>query len=212
LTNQSSIPLYLFLSGLGTGKSRNANEFHQTAINSLSAKEDKELLDRIRDAYVFHVSYENGTSLRPGEDSFLAIGTRMLFQLLGEKMHFDEVLQRYNPPSPLSVVSLVAKYQNRNLKDITVILVVDAMQQLISDTNECLNKNSTFHRTMTSIADLGLSKIFLLTCITSIVTSPVEKALIHAHRKRVYLPVFSLEPPTYRKKNKVVPVFKKKEL
>ena len=57
------IPLYLFLSGAGTGKSRNANEFHQTAITCLSEPEDTELLTKIKEAWVFHVSYENGTTL-----------------------------------------------------------------------------------------------------------------------------------------------------
>lgn len=57
------IPTNFFLSGTGTGKSRNASEFHKMAINCLSANEDEELLARIKDAYVFHVSYKNKTSL-----------------------------------------------------------------------------------------------------------------------------------------------------
>ena len=44
-----NLPIYLFLSGAGTGKSRNANEFHQTAITCLSAQEDEELLTRIKE-------------------------------------------------------------------------------------------------------------------------------------------------------------------
>ncbi|CAG8748075.1 5060_t:CDS:2, partial [Funneliformis mosseae] len=48
-----NLPIYLFLSGAGTGKSRNANEFHQTAITCLPAQEDEELLTRIKEAWVF---------------------------------------------------------------------------------------------------------------------------------------------------------------
>uniref|UniRef100_U9TPU5 Uncharacterized protein n=1 Tax=Rhizophagus irregularis (strain DAOM 181602 / DAOM 197198 / MUCL 43194) TaxID=747089 RepID=U9TPU5_RHIID len=147
--DKTNIPIYLFLSGAGTGKSRNANEFQQTAISSVS--KDKDLLARIKDAYVFNVSYENGTALRPREDPFLAIGTRMLFQLLREEMDFDEVRLTYEPPSPMSVLSLVAKYRNRDLKDITVILIVDAMQQLMLSTDDGLNKDSDFYRTIITI-------------------------------------------------------------
>ncbi|RGB22757.1 hypothetical protein C1646_775582 [Rhizophagus diaphanus] len=208
--DKTNIPIYLFLSGAGTGKSRNANEFQQTAISSVS--KDKVLLARIKDAYVFNVSYENGTALRPREDPFLAIGTRMLFQLLREEMDFDEVRLTYEPPSPMSVLSLVAKYRNRDLKNITVILIVDAMQQLMLSTDDGLNKDSDFYRTTSSIGDLGLNKTFLLPCITCTIATSVEKALQFSHRKRAYLPVSSLKPPTYRQGNKVIPVFEKKEI
>jgi hypothetical protein len=210
--DKSNIPLYLFLSGAGTGKSRNASEFHQTAISCLSTSKDKDLLARIKDAYVFHVSYENGTSLRPNEDPFMAIGSRMLFQLLREEMVFDEVRSRYEPPHPLSVLSLVAKYRNRDLKDITVILIVDSMQQLMLSIDDGLKEDSVFYHTMTSFADLGLNNIFLLPCITSTIAGSVEKALKFSHRKRAYLPVSSLKPPTYRQGNRVILVFERKEI
>src|SRR6266498_2929917 len=72
------MPLYLFLAGAGTGKSRNASEFHQTAVECLS-DEDEELKNKLRNAWVFHVSLENGSSLREEETiAFRAIGNRML--------------------------------------------------------------------------------------------------------------------------------------
>ncbi|RIA88035.1 hypothetical protein C1645_739700 [Glomus cerebriforme] len=105
------------------GKSRNANEFHQTAITCLSAQEDGELLTRIKEAWVFLISYENE---RPDEPHpYFAIGTRMLLQLLRDKMRLHET---YKPPGPLDVVSLIAKHHNQDLKNVTVILVVDGMQ------------------------------------------------------------------------------------
>ena len=140
--DKTNIPIYLFLSGAGTGKSRNASEFHKTAINCLSANEDEELLARIKDAYVFHVSYENGTNLRPKEDDPLrAVGSRMLFQLLREEMSLNDVLFRYEAPFPMSVISLVAKHENRDMKDITVILVVDGLQQIMACEDDGLHKS-----------------------------------------------------------------------
>ncbi|RHZ82069.1 hypothetical protein Glove_114g37 [Diversispora epigaea] len=104
--DKTTIPLYLFLSRAGTGKSRNANEFHRTAISCLSAQEDQELLTRIKKAWVFLISLENGTSLLPMENPYFAIGTRMLFQLLRMKMSLCDVIRAYEPPDPLKVVSL----------------------------------------------------------------------------------------------------------
>ncbi|CAG8470713.1 13454_t:CDS:1 [Funneliformis mosseae] len=98
------------------------------AINCLSANEDEELLAKIKDTYIFHVSYENRTSLQLGENPFLTISTRMLLQLLEEKMKLDDVLFKYESSYSLSVILLIAEHQNCDLKNITVILIIDSMQ------------------------------------------------------------------------------------
>ena len=206
--DKMTLPIYLFLSGAGTGKSRNASEFYQTAVTCLSAQEDMGLLTRIKEARVFLVSYENGTALRPGEDSFLAIGTRMLSQLLKKKRGFESVRLTYEPPPPLDVISLIAKHQNRDLKNTTVILVVDGMQQLMSSKDDGLNSDSLLYRTLSAIADLTHSGSFVIPVCTSTITGPIEGTLKYSHRKRVYLPVASLQPPNYRQGDSLVPVFK----
>ncbi|CAG8433446.1 1783_t:CDS:10 [Diversispora eburnea] len=153
-----NIPLYLFLSGAGTGKSRNANEFHQTAITCLSAQEDEELLTRIKESWVFLVSYETGLALRSDESNpYLSIVTRMLFQLLREKMMFHEIIRTFKPPDALNVVTLIAKHHNRDLKNVTVILVVDGMQQLMENKDDGLKLNSKFYKTLTFVADLAFT-------------------------------------------------------
>ena len=144
--DKTCMPLYLFLSGAGTGKSRNATEFHRTAVNFLG-DEDEELREKLRNAWVFHTSFENGTSLRLSEsDPFTAIGTRMLHQLLPEKA-FDQI--DYKAPDPLAVLRQVAKGENKELKDTAVILIVDGMQQLMDSRNDGHNRNSRFYRTLT---------------------------------------------------------------
>ncbi|KAF0345698.1 putative crinkler family protein [Gigaspora margarita] len=188
--DKMTLPLYLFLSGAGSGKSRNANEFHQTAISCLSTQEDKELLTRIKEAWVFFVSYENGTSLRNNEyQPYLAIGTRMLLQLLRERMNLDKIIEIYDPPSPLEVVLL-----------------------LMENKDDGLNSNSQFYRTLSSIGDLLFSRIFIIPVFTSTITGPIESTLKYSHRKRVYLPVASLQPPNYRKGDSLIPVFKNDEI
>ncbi|CAG8693137.1 4128_t:CDS:2, partial [Funneliformis caledonium] len=208
-----NLPLYLFLSGAGTGKSRNANEFHRMAITCLSAQEDEELLTRIKEAWVFLVSYENGLALRTEESHpFFAIGTRMLFQLLRGKMMLHEIIKTFNPPDPLDVVSLIAKHHNRDLKNATVILVVDGMQQLMENKDDGLKLNSTFYKTLTSVADLAFSSTFVIPVCTSTITGPIDGMLRYSPRKRIYLPVASLQPPNYRQGDILVPVFKNDEI
>ncbi|CAG8781748.1 645_t:CDS:2, partial [Acaulospora colombiana] len=95
----------------GTGKSRNANEFHQMAITCLSVQEDEELLTRIKEAWSY------------------AISTSQIF---------PEIINKYEPPDPLDVVKLIAKHHNRDLKNVTVILVVDGIQQLMLNNDDDL--------------------------------------------------------------------------
>src|SRR3954451_16671956 len=105
----------------------------------------------------------------------------MLLQLLAEEMTLDDVVFRYEAPYPSSIISLVAKHQNRDLKNITVILVVDGMQQLMVHEDDGLNKDSDFYRTLSSIGDLGLNEIFLMPCCTCTITSLIENAVALSH-------------------------------
>ncbi|KAG0372990.1 hypothetical protein BGX24_012316 [Mortierella sp. AD032] len=78
MIDQTYMLLYLFLCGAGTGKSRNAQELHQSAVSCLT-EDDQELRNRIAQAWVFHVSFENGTRpLKQEVDPIYAIGARML--------------------------------------------------------------------------------------------------------------------------------------
>ncbi|CAG8447029.1 967_t:CDS:2, partial [Acaulospora colombiana] len=177
------------------------------------AQEDEELLTRIKEAWVFLVSFENGFGLRTNEsDTYFAIGSRMLFQLLREKMMFPEITNKYEPPDPLDVVKLIAKHHNRNLKNVTVILVVDGMQQLMLNNDDGLKSDSSFYKTLTSVADLAFNGIFVIPVCTSTITGPIDGMLRYSQRKRIYLPVTSLQPPNYRQGDSLVPVFKNDEI
>jgi hypothetical protein len=86
--DKMTIPLYLFLSGAGTGKSRNACELDNSAnrcFNGTYSEKKDDLAEWLKDPFVFHVTFENGTSIQTGElDPWRAIGSRMLFQVLRE--------------------------------------------------------------------------------------------------------------------------------
>jgi hypothetical protein len=97
--DETYIPIYFYLGGAGTGKSRHGSEFAssvQTAITLCT--EDPlyhELTQRLKTAFVFHVSFENGTPLTPEEtrNPWNAVGVRMLHQLLDKPI--DYIRSRY---------------------------------------------------------------------------------------------------------------------
>ncbi|KAF8956431.1 hypothetical protein BGZ46_002378, partial [Entomortierella lignicola] len=188
------MPIYLFLSGAGTGKSRNASEFHNTAMSSLS-DDDTELRIRLQHAWAFHVTLENGTALQPSElDPVHAVGSRMLLQLVPGTELVD-ILRDYEAPHPLDVIRLVAKHYNQQLSDSTIILVVDGMQRLMSNYEAGLQADSVFYKTLTAIGDLTQYGAFILPCCTATVTRPVNECLKSSVRKRVFLPVAPLTTP-----------------
>ncbi|CAG8747897.1 5840_t:CDS:2 [Funneliformis caledonium] len=76
------------------------------------------------------VRNRNGHSLRPIEkDSYMTIATQMPFQLLEEKL--DTVIARYELTSYGDVLNLVVKYENEELENATIILIIDGMQNMI---------------------------------------------------------------------------------
>ncbi|KAG0287648.1 hypothetical protein BGZ97_007036, partial [Linnemannia gamsii] len=189
-----------------TGKSRNAEEFHQSAVSCLT-ENDQELRNRIEHAWVFHVSLENGTSpLIQEVDPIEAVGNRMLLQLLPDK-RLNDVVGAYEGVHPMHVLDLVATRTGQDLKSATVILVVDGLQSFMSNPSDGVNKESAFYRALTNIGDLAIRDVFLMVCCTATVTSPVDKALASTHRNRVVLPVASLEPPHITRNGLSTPVF-----
>ena len=89
--DKKTVPLYLFFSGSGTGKSRNACELHHLALRCFNG-EFREKVDEIASCltnpYVFHVSLENGTSLTDD----------------GQLMSIAELNDLFIPPTPEQVI------------------------------------------------------------------------------------------------------------
>jgi hypothetical protein len=203
--DKTKMPLYLFLCGAGTGKSRNAYEFHETTMAVLS-DDDDELREKLKTAWVFHTSMENGTNLRPDEsDPMAAIGMRMLLQLKGG--NFDSLRRSFSTPVPWDVLELVSKHEKTDLRDASVILIVDGLQALMNTDEDGHDKESPFYRTLASIGDLALQGTFLIPCCTATCFGPAKNALSQSNQARVYLPVASLAPPTITRNGKQEDVF-----
>lgn len=212
-TDKNNTPLYLFLGGAGTGKSKNAMEFPQTLISC--ANGDSDLRGRLMKAKVFLVSLENGTSITSLEedrnmDPLQIVGTRMLLQLLHGETYFgvDRVLQEFEPPWPIEVLQAVAQGEGEDLyHEFTGIIIVDGVQNFLDGQS----KESKFYRTLTRIAELALQphkSVFVVPCCTATKTIPTHQFLASSHRNRVCLPLKSLDPPMIAVENgDLVPVF-----
>jgi hypothetical protein len=222
-------PIYFYLGGAGTGKSRHGSEFASSVKEAIRLDHAKlhtdkdgckhcdlcdrcdfynELLQRLENAFVFHVSFENGTSLTPEEmnNPMNAVGIRMLHQLLGGDI--EDIRSKY-VVTPRNVFQLVAAAKNIGLNnDFTGILVIDGIHNANKWDSERQDKESIFYSFLSQIGDLSLmfedspeegiteQSPFIMTCVTATYFGPAHDFLTATHRKRVYLPLHQLDVPT----------------
>jgi len=208
-------PIYFYLGGAGTGKSRHGSEFAssvQEAIK-LCIKDPlyHELAQRLKTAFVFHVSFENETTLTPEEKRkpWKAIGVRMLHQLLGEPI---SVIRHKYDAEPGAIFRLVAAAEKVDLyDDFTGILVVDGIQNAFTR----IDDSSGLYSLLDQIADLSLmsrssetegkrTRPFIMTCVTATHFGPANGLTVGGHRKRVYLPLNLIDAPTWKSDNSQV--------
>ncbi|CAG8578879.1 10620_t:CDS:2 [Ambispora gerdemannii] len=195
--DKQSIPIYLILSGPGTGKSRIATELPRLARDC--AENGSELQKRLSEAIVFNISLENSTALITNieTEARYIIGVRMLFQLMPEWHHkWSEFLAKHKHTSPEQVLEMIAKDCGVDYKDLTVFLTIDGLQKVIENEGDWKNKRSLFYSCLTTVANLVRSRNFIIGTCTATVYQPVEHCLADSHQRRIYLPVYRLQPPT----------------
>ena len=202
--DKKTMPLYIILGGAGTGKSRHANEFHRTVCSSLDLADpaSKVLADQLKNAWVFHVSFENGTEIQPQErqNPISAIAARMILQLLDsdmDQLSIDDIYARYSPESlhPKTVLKLLSRHYPS--QQTTVILVVDGMHNLIdSETQSYVHLERALTQLGSFAHTLSREKMFVLVCCTSVLSVPIRNAMRRSNRLRIYLPVEPIQSPT----------------
>ncbi|CAG8662283.1 7861_t:CDS:2 [Funneliformis caledonium] len=136
---------YLFLAGAGTGKSRNANEFHMSVLNSLS--EHTALRVHVANAWVFRISFENGSSVEIG---ITAIGTRMLCALSMS----------------------CSKFGIQKIRELYYFSGCGWLKPINDQTIRWNRQKQRFLPNTTNIGDLAMKKAFCLPCITATVLPP----------------------------------------
>jgi hypothetical protein len=202
--DKTYIPAYFFLGDAGTGKSRNASEFASSVQKAITLRTKDplyhELAQRLKTAFVFHVSFKNETPLTEEDMSDLwnAIGLRMLHQLLGKPIDY---LRRRYVASPCTIFRLVAAAENVDLyNDFTGILVIDGFQKAFPRYGND-EKTSTFFSLLGQIAALSLESRrssdargqriapFIMTCVTATCFTSAREYFMHGHTRRVFLPL-----------------------
>nr|CAG8464230.1 247_t:CDS:1 [Entrophospora candida] len=194
-------------SSAGRGKSRNATELSKI-LCSLFVDDQKlqELKERLDNAMVFNLSFENGTAidLNVEKSASNAIGKRMLFQLM-ESENWLEVRDKYKEIAPIDVLQRISKGMKFN--DLTVIIIIDGLQMAMITPNDGKDKSSLFYSCMTELSLLAYMGPFVINCCTATFSRPFHEVVAYSHQK-IYLPIHSLNPPQRQGK----PIFANKPL
>lgn len=212
--DKTYVPIYFYLGGTGTGKSRHASEFASSVLKAATRHtNDVQLVNRLKRSFVFHISFEGGTPLAFDElnDPWNAIGVRMLHQLLDEPI--ADIRNRY-AADPSTVLELVAEAEHVDFyEEFTGILVVDGIHKALSLYG---GKNQDiFHGLLGLIHGLSLmsrhpsqtmngasrAAPFIITCITATCFGSIQGFLADSHRKRVQLPLNRLDAPIWNYNN-----------
>jgi hypothetical protein len=181
-------PLFLVLSGAGTGKSRLLQEFPRLSKETIGTTDNTELIDRLQDSYVFNISFENGTPFMHAIDTSAerAIALRMLWQLYSRKDLLDFQSWTSDIPNHITihdVFRLLGELLDRDLEDMTVFLMIDGTQR-------ALNKDGLFYDIFSSVSMLiNQSPVFIIGCCAATVTVPVSQVLAGSSQRRISLKV-----------------------
>ncbi|KAE9280104.1 hypothetical protein PR003_g28049, partial [Phytophthora rubi] len=162
----------LVLDGRGTGKSRMLDEMKGLLCEAAKQSQQQELVERMKNAYVFRVTFEGGTSstgnLLDSECPEFDVSYRMLYQLAKDRIEWpkfvDQLVESY--PSLFlcieEVMEILATLEKiGNMKNMTVILCVDGLQQLVYDGT----KSCAFYRVLATICGFLNSSRAFAVCV-----------------------------------------------
>ncbi|QKX55190.1 uncharacterized protein TRUGW13939_02282 [Talaromyces rugulosus] len=194
-----TMPLYLFLSGAGTGKSRNSVELHNTILKCFDGTygdhRNQQLAQILKDPLVFHVTLENGQSPQTLEDNPMGlIGYRMLHQLIGGERGLSELIAEWKPPDPEVILRAVERW-NANQhggEPRAVFLVVDGLKVISTRYGK-----SALTDVLLQLGGLACREnSFRIVCATSRISGPIYKIRGRFNRKTVVLPCSLIKTPT----------------
>jgi hypothetical protein len=182
-------PLFLCLSGPGTGKSRLLNEFPRLVKESVHGIVD--LNNIVNQSYCFKLSFENGTCTNPEPfNASVAIGTRMMYQLQSE-CKWAEFHQNFTFTIPEAIREL-ARITGKELSKICIILCIDGLQKL---DHQLGSKSSPFYNTISAICEvINDGSVFFIAICSATVYHAANDILASSPQRRVPLIPPALDP------------------
>ena len=152
---------------------------------SYSEKKDEKIVTQLQSPAVFHVSFEN-ESLALGEgDPLLAIGIRMLYQLLrqyDQNLDIDSVKSNWYGPTPKELIRFLQSGDHSAFRNRAMFLIVDGLNEI----GRAFGAES-MRLTLTLLGNLQDHLGFMVVCCTSTVAGPTDE-FAASERRRIFLP------------------------
>jgi hypothetical protein len=187
--------LFLAMAPPGSGKSRFLDEAQGLITKSLAdignvVAADVALQEKIAGAAVFKLTFENGTTSDSFTDPEYALSARMLNQLLPAKgfANICDLVARHRI-TVQDVLEQVVRTHGGTLGDLTVLLLVDGLQQMTNG-GDFNDRNSKFGRVVTLCAQIGNQSgrhemPFVIPMCATIVLSPRVAELWKTTQRRI---------------------------
>jgi len=187
--DKTTHPLWLICCGAGTGKSRLLDEFHRLCCDVTTPEVD--LHNRLKQAFVFKVDFENGTA---GSDRFRRpmhyITSRMYWQVISPRVDWEVVSSSdFHHLTFTEIVEQLAISEAMVPKDMTIMVLVDGLHKLEHSKG---SKSSIFYNVLNTLADWSnnsgkSNKPFVIVCASSTVEEPIQDFLSPTRQRREFL-------------------------
>lgn len=173
-------PLYICYGDPGSGKSRFLDEFRNILLHTIPSND--ECHEYVQKAFVFPISFENGTHTLIGDPAY-EIGGRMMYQLQREKSNWISFASSEHSKITIGSVLRILPQQYKS-----VIILVDGMQELEHVPG---SKSSTCYKVLQSIVEIICAckeRLVIIVCASSVL-SPFNDFFSSATHLKCYIPL-----------------------
>jgi Crinkler effector protein N-terminal domain len=202
--DKQSHPLFMYVDGPGTGKSRFLDEFPTLIKQQMACEDDVEMKQLVQCAYTFKLTFGHETCDNHRSFAYptALIGTRMLYQLqssMSWKTFCENEMYHMNPEEVFTHLSYITR---KPLNKMCVILCVDNLDKL-----EAGGRGSSFHSVFTTLCLLlNASKCFVIVIGSASMYQPVNDSVVFTCQKTFFLPTTSLACPTVNGRSLLEPL------